>query len=74
MQSDAAVFSFDAVNVQVLVHVDDMMVLGVVEHTSELLRRLQERLKMKVEKPIEEVGDETVMRGRKSSGALEAFD
>ena len=52
MMSDAAVFDFPEIGVMILVHVDDMRVVGPDAQAAELLQRLGERIKMKIDEPM----------------------
>ena len=49
----------------ILVHVDDMLVVGPDAQAAELRPRLGERIKMKIDEPIVKEGDQALMLGRR---------
>ena len=65
LMSDAAVFTFPEIGVMILVDVDDVLVVGPDAQVAELLQRLGERLKMKIDEPMVKEGDQALMLGRR---------
>ena len=52
LMSDAAVFTFPEIGVMILVHVDDMLVVGPDAQVAELRQRRGERIKVKIDEPM----------------------